>query len=175
MFHPVYALLALATTAAAAQDQFATDLSLHTVKQPGIELRFVDFHWRPEMFEAMEKGGGAVPEAKRNWMLARIVTQSPMTLRGTAVPAGNYALALWPNLDGKGLGIELRRVDMRDVMKIDVVAPAPEGKTVYRGPATFENTAETAPRLDLTLVEGEGTVILEVRYGNRRLPLTFGR
>jgi len=175
MIQPVAVFVALATVAPAAQIQPAADLSLHTDKQPGIEMRFVDFHWRPELFEAMEKGGSAIPEAKRNWMLARIVTETPFTLEGTKVPAGNYALTLWPNLDGKGLAIELRRVDMGTIIERNAIAPAPKGETIYKGAARFETEAETAPRLDVRLTGGDKAVNLEVRYGNRRLPLSFAR
>jgi hypothetical protein len=175
MIQAVSILVALATAAPAVQIQPATDLSAHTEKQPGFGIRFVDFHWQPELFDAMEKGGSTMPEAKRNWMLARIVTEAPFTLEGTKVPVGNYALALWPNLDGKGLAIELRKVDMRTVLEVNVMAPAPEGVTVYKGSARFETVAETAPRLDIRVTGGDKAVNLEVRYGNRRLPLTFAR
>jgi hypothetical protein len=175
MIHAVSVLAAMATVAPAAQMQPATDLSVHSDKQPGFEMRFVDFHWRPELFDAMEKGGSTIPEAKRNWMLARIVTEAPFTLEGKPVPVGNYALALWPNLDGKGLAIELRKVDMRTVMEPNVMATAPQGVTVFKGPAKFETTTDTAPRLDIRISGGEKAVNLEVRYGNHRLPLTFAR
>jgi hypothetical protein len=153
----------------------ATDLALRTVNLPGIEVKFVNFHWRPEMFEAMEKGGGTMPEAKRNWMLARIVTQTPFTLAGKEVPVGNYALALWPNLDGKGMAVELRRVDMSTVLVRDVMAQLPKGETVYKVPAAFETTTDIAPRLGIQLGEGEKSVSLQIRYGNRRLTLTLDR
>jgi hypothetical protein len=173
MMTPV--LMAWVALGQAAQAQPATDLTLHTIKQPGIELRFVDFHWRPELFEAMEKGGGTIPEAQRNWMLARIVTTEPFKVGGTRVRAGNYALALWPNLDGRGLALELRDVDMRTVLEPNVIAPAPNGKTIYKGPARFETTPDTAPRLDIQLIEGAGVVSVAVRYGNRKLSLAFTR
>jgi hypothetical protein len=175
MIQLVSVLAALAAAASSAQQQPASDLSVHSDKQPGIQMRFVDFHWRPELFEAMEKGGSTIPEAKRNWLLARIITEAPFTLEGTKVPVGNYALALWPNLDGKGLSLELRRVDMRLVLEPNAFAPAPNGETVYKGPARFETTTETAPRLNAKLVGGDKAVTLEVRYGNRRLPVSFVR
>lgn len=175
MIQLISVFVALAAVAPAAQMQPATDLSLHTDKQPGIEMRFVDFHWRPELFEAMEKGGSTMPEANRNWMLARIVTETPFTLAGTKVPAGNYALALWPNLDGKGLAIELRKVDMGTIVERNAMAPAPKGETIYKAPARFETTTETAARLDVRLTAGDKAVNLEVLYGNHRLPLTFAR
>ena len=166
-------LMAWVALGQVAQPPPATDLTLHTIKQPGIELRFVDFHWRPELLEAMEKGGGTIPEAQRNWMLARIVTTEPFKVEGTRVRAGNYALALWPNLDGKGLALELRDVDMRTVLEPNVIAPAPNGKTIYKGPARFETTTDMAPRLNIQLIEGAGVVSVALRYGNRKLSLAF--
>lgn len=169
------ALLAFAV-AAQTPMQPAADLSLHSSKLPGIEMRFVDFHWQPALFEGMEKGGSTIPEAQRNWVLARIITTVPLTIEGTKVRAGNYALALWPNLDGKGMAIELRRVDMREVYpNVNAIAPAPRGETVYKIPVTFEPLSPIAPRLDIGLADNEGKVALTVHYGNRRLPLTLTR
>jgi hypothetical protein len=175
MILPVYVFLAQAATAPAAPMKPATDLSLHTVKAPGIGARFVDWHWRPELFDAMEKGGSTIPEAQRNWMLARIVTEAPFSLEGTKLLASNYGLALWPNLDGKGWTIELRRVDMRTVLVRNVMAELPKGETVYKGPAKFETTPDSAARMDVKLVEADKAVNLELRYGNRKLTLTFAR
>jgi len=156
--------------------QPAQDLSLHTSKLPGIEIRFVDFHWQPALFEAMEKGESTIPEARRNWLLARVVTDQPLTFEGKKVTSGNYAFALWPNLDGKGMAIELRRVDMRSVYPdLNAMAPAPPGETIYKGPATFEPLSPLAPRLDISLDEAGGKVNLVVRYGNRRLTAAFVR
>jgi hypothetical protein len=169
------ALLAFAL-AAQTPVQPAADLSLHSSRLPGIEIRFVDFHWQPALFEAMEKGGSTIPEAKRNWVLARVITEVPLTLGGTKVAVGNYALALWPNLDGKGMAIELRSVDMREVYpNVNAMAPAPQGETVYKAPAKFDPMSPIAPRLDLALADKAGKVALTIRYGNRSLALTFVR
>jgi hypothetical protein len=155
----------------------AKDLFMHSAKAPGIEIRFVDYHWQPAIFEAMEKGTGAIPEATRNWVVVRVILDSrPLTLDGARLPVGNYALALWPNLDGKGMAVEMRRVDMREVYpNVNAIAPAPRGETIYKGPARFETVSPSAPRLDVALTEGTGTVVLTLRYGDRRLSLTFTR
>src|SRR4030095_3769307 len=110
----------------------AKDLFLHSEKAPGVEVRFVDYHWRPALFEAMASGKGDVPEAKRNWVLIRmILDQRPLTLEGKRLPVGNYAIALWPNLDGKGMQVEARQVEMRDVFpNLNAIAPAPKGETM---------------------------------------------
>ena len=155
----------------------AKDLFLKSAKAPGVELRFVDYHWQPAILEAMATGKGDVPEAKRNWVVARIILDArPLTLEGKRLPVGNYGLALWPNVDGKGMSYEMRRVDMRDVFpNLNAMAPVPRGETMYKGPAKFEPLSPPAERLEVTMTEGEGTVLLTLRYGDRALPLTFTR
>jgi len=164
------ALLALAFPTQIPKEP-AKDLFMHSLVVPGIEVRFVDYHWQPALFDAMEKGTPGVPEARRNWVIARVILdQRPLKMEGTLLPVGNYALAWWPNLDGKGMAIEMRRVDMRDVFpNVNAIAPAPRGETIYKGPAPFETVGPLAPRFDATLGEEGGTVPLTIRYGDRRL------
>jgi len=154
----------------------AKDLFMHSAKVPGVELRFVDYHWQPALFEALASGAD-VPEAKRNWVIARIVLDNrPLTLEGKRVAVGNYALALWPNLDGKGMEVELRQVDMREVYpNINAIGPAPKGETIYRGPARFETVSPLAERMDVAMAEAPDGVVLALRYGDRRLALKFTR
>jgi len=155
----------------------AKDLSMHFEKAPGIEVRFVDYHWQPVLFEAMEKGTRAIPEATRNWVVARMnIETRPFTLGGARMPVGTYAFTLWPNLDGKGMAVEMRRVDMRDVFpNLNAIAPAPRGETIYKGPARFETVSPPADRLEVAVTEGQGTVVLTLTYGDRRLALTLTR
>jgi hypothetical protein len=172
------ALLAMLATAlpVSGQDlqQPAKDLSVHSVQAPGLEVRFVDYHWQPALFEAMEKGTGEIPEARRNWVVARLILdQRPLTIEGAGrLGVGNYVLALWPNLDGKGLAVEVRSVDMRDsYLDLNAMAPAPRGMTLYKAPARFEPLSPLAPRLDVSAITSEGAVVLTVSYGDRRLSL----
>jgi hypothetical protein len=175
---PSFALAVLALTMQAqVPKEPANDLFMHSAQVPGMEIRFVDYHWQPALFEAMEKGDPAVPEATRNWVVVRVIlTTRPLTLGDKRLAVGNYALALWPNLDGKGMQIEMRRVDMREVYPdVNAIAPAPKGETFYKAPAPFEPASPEAPRFDVTLAEGDGKIVLTIRYGNRKLPVTFVR
>jgi len=164
------ALLALAFPTPIPKEP-AKALFMHFLKAPGVEVRFVDYHWQPALFDAMEKGSTTVPEARRNWVIARVtLDQRPLRIHGKAMPVGTYALAWWPNLEGKGMAIEMRRVDMREVLpNLNAIAPAPRGETIYKGPAPFETASPLAPRFDATLGEEGGTVTLTIRYGDRRL------
>jgi len=155
----------------------ARDLFMHTERAPGVEVRFVDYHWQPVLFEAMQKGTRTIPEATRNWVVARVMIETrPFTLGGVRMPVGSYAFTLWPNLDGKGMAVEMRRVDMRDVFpNLNAIAPAPRGETIYKGPARFETVSPPADRLEVAVTEGQGTVVLTLTYGDRRLALTLTR
>jgi len=173
--------LAVATLAlllqAAVPKEPAKDLFLHSANAPGVEIRFVDYHWQPAIFEAMASGKGDVPEAKRNWVVVRVILDDrPLTLDGARLPVGNYALALWPNLDGKGMQLEMRKVDMRDVFPdLNAMAEAPRGETFYKGPARFETVSPLAERLDVSIGEAKGVVVLALRYGDRRLAVRLER
>jgi len=170
------AMLALALQAAAPKEP-AKDLFLHSSRVPGLEIRYVDYHWQPLIFEAMEKGTKTVPEATRNWVVARVMVESrPFTLGGVKMPVGSYAFTIWPNLDGKGMAVEMRRVDMRDVFpNLNAMAPAPRGETIHKGPAQFETVSPLASRLEVRVEEVKGAVVLTLVYGDRRLPVTLER
>ncbi len=146
---------------------------MHSTRVPNVEVRFVDYHWHPALFEAMQKGSRDVPLAQRDWVVARVILeQRPMTLEGKRLPVGNYALTLWPNLDGKGMAYELRQVDMREVYPdLNAMAPAPRGETHDTGPALFAPSSPVADRLAVTTTEEKGTVLLLISYGDRQLPV----
>jgi hypothetical protein len=171
--------VALLTLALPAQTpmQPAKDLFMHSAKVPGVEIRFVDYHWQPALFEAMEKGSRTIPEATRNWVVARVILDDrPLTLGSSRLAVGNYGLVLWPNLDGKGMAVEMRRIDMRELYPdVNAIAPAPRGETAFKGPVTFEAGSPLAPRFDIATGSEADKVTLTVSYGDRRLVLTFVR
>lgn len=169
------AAIAVATPTFGQQTKPATDLSVHTEKLPGIEVRFVDWHWRPELFAEMEKGGSKMPEAQRNWGVLRLVNADALTIGNVRLRPANYGVALWPSKDGQGLTFEIREIDMRLVYKPDPFAPLPDGTTKWKGPANFETVPDTAERFVASLAEDAGKVNVTIRYGNRRAVLSLSR
>jgi hypothetical protein len=176
MTKTIAALALLLAPQAGIPKEPAKDLFMHSQQVPGVEIRFVDYHWHPDLFDALEKGAN-IPEARRNWVITRVVLNDRLlTIGGTKIAVGNYALALWPNLDGKGLAVEIRRVDMREVYpNLNAIAPAPKGETVYKANVTFDHVSPSAERMDQTLVDAAGKVALTINWGDRRLVLTFER
>ncbi len=171
------AVLALAIPAQAPMEP-AKDLFMHSAQAPGVEIRFVDYHWQPAIFAAMEKGDQSVPEATRNWVVARVILDArPLTLGTSRLPVGNYGLVLWPNLDGTGMAVEMRRIDMREVYPdVNAIAPAPRGETLYKAPAKFESGQPLAARFNIELGSADpAKVTLTILYGDRRLVVTLVR
>ena len=110
-------------------------------------------------------------------MVAKLSIQTrPLRLGGRTLGVGAYAVALLPNLDGKGMQLEVRQVDMRDVLpNLNAMAPLPKGETEYRAPVALERTDSVAERMTGTISEKDGVVTLAIRYGNRSFSLDFTR
>jgi hypothetical protein len=103
-------LIVLAFPAFGQELKPASDLSVHSERQPGIEVRYVDRHWRRELFAEMEKGGSKAPAAHRNWGILRLINQGSLTIGKSRLSASNHGVALWPNKDGKGMTFEMAYV-----------------------------------------------------------------
>jgi hypothetical protein len=157
-----------------AQEPTPPELYVHRVRIPAVELRWVDFRWRPEFFAALEKGGN-MPDAKRNWILARLINEERLNLEGTSLRASNWGLILWPRDKDRPLTLELREIDMREVLIPNVVGEAPAGVTKYRAPANFTAVPENAERLAGNLTEADGKITMTIQYGNQKLTRTFTR
>jgi hypothetical protein len=147
-----------------------------SVKVPGLEVRFLDFKWDPEVFATLEKGGPH-PVGRRSWVLARLLaTTNPFRCEGKVIPVGPSLLILNPAQADAGPTLELRSVDMREVfVDMNVVAVPPPGDTYWQAPASFRKVAATADRLEVTMTEGQGTIAIIVHYGDRETRTTLVR
>jgi hypothetical protein len=159
-------VLALTAAAAGAQQEKNLPNKLMVIEAADVKVRYLNFVWDEEAFNALEKGGGA-PAAGRSWALARILTPKPLELDGKPITGGSL-LILNPATSSEPMTLEVRVIDMRDVFTdMNVVAEPPPGKTVYREPADFKTVDEVVERLTLDLKEADGTFTLSIHYGNR--------
>jgi hypothetical protein len=149
--------------------------SVHKEKASGVEAQFLNYPWRPDVFQTLESGGTA-PEGQRSWAFARLATSSYFAIDGAVIPPGHYVLALTPKTGSLPMTLEVRRGDGREIFAdVTAMAPPPGGETVYKSPAVFATGAEPVPALDVTLAQWSDGVTLTVRYGNRKLTRTFVR
>jgi hypothetical protein len=145
-------------------------ITIQTVGSPELKIHYLNAPWGPNTFAAMERPGTSFYNT-RTWPFARLETTRAITIEGTAVPPGNYALVFHPNTpDDKGMSLELRKLSVAEFLQPgNVMTPTPEGETVWRGPVRFDRAESTEPalRIDLT-PQMTGTRLL-IRYGDRRL------
>ena len=166
-------VITLATTAGAQKEE-NMPTQITTVEVANVRARYLNFKWDEEAFEAFEKGG-AMPEAKRSWAIARLYPEKPIMLDGKRISGGNL-LILNPAKGDRPMTLEVRVIDMRDVfVDMNVVAEPPPGRKLFEEPARFEKVDSVAERLTLALSEGDKTIELSIHYGDRRATLTFER
>jgi hypothetical protein len=112
---------------------------------------------------------------QRTWPFARLESTKAVTVDGTIVPPGNYALVFHPNTpDNAGMGLEIRRIAPGEFLQTgNVMTATPEGETVWRGRIRFDAVDTTEPALRVALEPAEKATKLVVRYGDRRLERLF--
>ncbi|HET7292296.1 MAG TPA: hypothetical protein VFM88_07720 [Vicinamibacteria bacterium] len=152
-----------------------TPLAMVYEKVPGVELRFVNYRWRPEIFEPMVSGGPGPVESKRPWAFARLVNDVPLKLGSRTLPVGHGVIVFNPNLDGRGMTLEVRNIDMRRILDFNVIQVPPPGDVYYKGILNMETAPEIEPRMVMTLTEEAGRIVLRFRYGNHRFAWDFAR
>jgi hypothetical protein len=167
-------LLALGMSTLGAQQAENMPKQITSVTLGDVRVRYLDFKWDEEAFEALEKGGDR-PGAKRSWAIARLYPAKPIVIDGHPVVAGNL-LILNPAKDERPMTLEVRVIDMREVwVEPNVVAEPPAGQTIHVENAEFKTVDELAERLTIALAEGDGTIKLSIHYGNRLATMEFER
>jgi hypothetical protein len=166
-------LLAMAVIAGPAHgQQVLPEFLMQSVAGP-IDLRYVDFAWNQEGFDAMQSGAKH-PAAGRNWMLALLRLKDPVCFEGRTLPVGASLLILNPKHGATPMSFEIRDVDMRDMdIKPNVIGLPPKGDTIKVVPATFEKLAGTKARLEIVATEDGRDTLVVIRFGDRKATLRF--
>lgn len=138
-----------------------------------LELRYVDFTWNQEGFDAMQSGADH-PAAGRSWMLALLRLKNPVCFEKRTLPVGASMLILNPKHGAAPMSFEIRDVDMRDMdVKPNVIGLPPPGDTIKVVPANFEKVADTKAKLEIVASEEGPDTLIVIRAGDRKATLRF--
>ena len=145
-------------------------ITIQTATAPGLTVSYLTAPWGPQTFAAMERAQEGFYN-RRTWPFARLESTKALSLDGTTVPPGNYALVFHPNTpDKQGMSLEVRRIAVPEFLQPgNVMTRTPEGETVAKVPIRFETTGETEAALKVGLEPDKNGLALVVRYGNRKL------
>ena len=163
--------LALAQGAAspqpAASEPREAPVAIQKLEAPGAQVFYLSIPWGPETFATMERPGDGFYN-RRAWPFARMETQKPLTLDGTFLPPGNYALLFHPaTLEERTMSLEVRRIAMGEFLEPgNVMTKAPEGETLWRAPVRFDTAAGTSPSLKIDVLPGKASFQLKFQYGD---------
>ena len=167
-------LIALSLSTLGAQQEKNIPTQITTVTRADVKVRYLNFKWDEEAFEALEKGGD-MPGAKRSWAIARLYPSKPIELGGKLISGGNL-LVLNPARGDTPMTLEVRVIDMREVfVDMNVIAEPPAGRMIYKEPANFEKVDTVAERLTLAISEGDGKIKLSIHFGDRLATMEFER
>jgi len=161
---------ALGISVVAAQQAENMPNQVTNIRLGDVRVRYLNFKWDEEGFEALEKGS-----ATRGWAIARLFPAKPIKLDGRRVSGGNL-LILNPASGDTPMTWEVRVVNMREVwVNPNFVAEPPEGETIYTTAAEFKKVTDVAERLEVALSDADGKIQLAIHYGNRLATLAFDR
>jgi len=171
-------LISLANLAQAPQ-QKAPDVPLHSEARPEVAIHsaeagrvkvfYLNIPWGPATFAAMEKGGASF-YTKRTWPFARLQSEVPLKLDGTKIAPGNYALVFHPNTEGKGMALEVVKIEVPEFLQPgNAFTPTPPGDSVYKQPISFQTEEGKTSPLDVGLSSEKERLSLTIRYGDRKL------
>ncbi len=162
--------VALGISAVGAQQAENMPNQVTNIRLGDVRVRFLNFKWDEEAFEALEEG-----DAKRSWAIARLFPNKPIIWDGRRISGGNL-LILNPASGDTPMTWEVRVVNMREVwVNPNFVAEPPEGETIYTTTADFKKVTDVAERLELALSDADGKIQLAIHYGNRLATLAFDR
>lgn len=149
-------------------------ITLQSVSSDRLKVNYLNIPWGPNTFAAMERPGDSFYN-RRDWPFARLELNGPVTLEGSSILPGNYALVFHPNTpDDQGMSLELRRIKVPEFLEPgNAFTPTPDGESVWRGPIRFDTARGSSPHLKIELAPRKDGVSLIVNYGNRRLVKDF--
>lgn len=145
-------------------------VTIRTVEAAGVKVHFQNLPWGPLTFATMESASDSFYN-KRSWPFARLETSVPVTLDGTRVSPGNYALVFNPaSVEHPAMSLEVLKVAPGEFFQAgNPMTRTPAGESVFKAPIAFDRASETVPALEVALGEAEGGLSLDVAYGDRRL------
>lgn len=148
---------------------------LPTAEANGVKIVYQPLPYNPHHFAAVEHGIADRPAFKHSWFVAHVATTVPLTLEGTAMPPGNYAVVFHPKRDERGMLMEVRKIPAGHALRRQVIAAVPEGTVVYSAPVKWSVTDETLPRLTVSVNATSHGRRVTFHTGNRILVMELKR
>ncbi len=150
-----------------------TAVDVGTVKD-AVNIAYLNFPWGQVTFSYIEHGTKDTYYGERSWPFAQLDTKIPLTLEGTKIAPGQYALVIGPGGDAKPMTLSLIQFDGPTFLKAgNVFSPAPKGTTIYSKDITFQTVDASFDHMKIDAAPTAQGFDLVVNYGNRRLVKSF--
>jgi hypothetical protein len=177
-FAALFFLLAILAKVGPAQTREQTtvqtaSLDLASTKE-AVAVTYLNFPWGEVTFSYIEHGTKGTYYGERTWPFAQLDTKTPLTLEGSKLSPGQYALIIVPGEDAKPMTLSVVQFDGPPFVKPgNVFSPAPKGNVVYKKDVTFSTVDALFDHMKIDLASTGQGFDLNVNYGNRRLTKSF--
>jgi hypothetical protein len=171
-------LLAILAMVSSAQTREQTtlqnaSLDLASIKE-AVTVTYLNFPWGEVTFSYIEHGTKGTYYGERTWPFAQLDTKIPLTLEGSKLTPGQYALIIVPGEEAKPMTLSVVQFEGATFVKPgNVFSPAPHGNAVYKKDVTFSTVDALLDHMKIDLLSTGQGFDLMVNYGNRRLTKSF--
>jgi hypothetical protein len=171
-------LLASLATLSTAQTREQTTIQTTTFDTPAqkgaVSFSYLNFPWGEVTFSYIELGKKDNYYGERTWPFAQLDNKVALTLDGTKIAPGQYALIVSPPSDGKPMSLSVVPFEGQTFVKAgNVFSATPKGTAIYTKDVAFATVDSMADHLKIDVVPSAGGFDLVVNYGNRRLTKSF--
>lgn len=141
-----------------------------------VTVDYLNYPWGEVTFSYIEHGTKDSYYGERDWAFAQLDTKSALTMDGTKINPGQYALVISPGGGSKPMTLSVIQFDGPTFLKAgNVFAPAPKGTSIYSQPVSFQTVDATVDHMKIDIAPTAQGCDLVVNYGNRRLVKSFAK
>lgn len=139
-----------------------------------VTISYLNLPWGEATFGYIEHGTKGSYYGERTWPFAQLETKVALTLDGTRINPGQYALVITPGADVKPMSLSIVPFEGPTFLKPgNIFSPTPKGMALYNRDISFQTFDGLADHMKIDAVATPTGFDLVVNYGNRKLAKSF--
>lgn len=150
-----------------------TAIDLGSVKG-AVAFSYLNLPWGEKTFSYIEHGVKDSYYGERTWPFAQMDTKVSLTVDGTKLAPGQYALVITPGSDAKSMTFSVVRFEGPTFLKPgNVFSPTPKGASLVSKDAEFATVEALTDHMNIETQKTKDGFTMIVNYGNRKFTKAF--
>lgn len=150
-----------------------THVDLGKVKD-AVTFSYLNLPWGEKSFSYIEHGTKDSYYGERTWPFAQMDTKVPLSIEGTKLEPGQYALIITPGAENKSMTLSVVKFEGATFLKPgNIFAPTPKGTSLYTKDVGFPMVDDLVDHMKIDVPVTKKGFDMVVNYGNRKLVKSF--